>query len=80
MTSAERTLLFGTQKDNAGSFHLQTTPHMATPQTLNRRQFLRTTGQAATTLAAASSLAPAVLAAESSPRTMRWDAAREEIV
>lgn len=32
---------------------------------LNRRQFLRTTGHAATTLAAASTLAPAILAGES---------------
>jgi hypothetical protein len=36
---------------------------------LNRRQFLRTTGQAATTLAAASTFAPAILAAESPTKT-----------
>ncbi|MBN2508252.1 MAG: Gfo/Idh/MocA family oxidoreductase [Verrucomicrobia bacterium] len=37
---------------------------------LNRRQFLRTTGRAATTLAAASNLAPAVLSAGSPGRTI----------
>ncbi len=35
---------------------------------LNRRQFLRTTGQAATTLATVSTFAPAILSAESSAR------------
>ena len=38
---------------------------MNDPRILNRRQFLRTTGHAATTLAAASTLAPAILAGES---------------
>ena len=37
---------------------------------LNRRQFLRTTGRAATTLTAASGLAPAILSAQSSARTI----------
>ena len=37
---------------------------------LNRRQFLRTTGQAATTLAAASALAPAILSAQSPAKTI----------
>jgi len=43
---------------------------MNDPQPLNRRQFLRATGQAATTLAAASTLAPAILCAESTARTV----------
>ena len=38
--------------------------------TLNRRQFLRTTGQVATTLAAASASAPAILSAESPAKTI----------
>jgi len=38
--------------------------------TLNRRQFLRTTGEAATTLAIASSLAPAILHAQSPGKTI----------
>jgi predicted dehydrogenase len=38
--------------------------------TLNRRQFLRTTGQAATTLAAVSTFAPAVLSAPSPSKTI----------
>ena len=37
---------------------------------LNRRQFLRTTGQAATTLAAASTFAPAILSAQSANQTI----------
>ena len=37
---------------------------------LNRRQFLRSTGQAATTLAAASAFAPAILSAESPTKTI----------
>lgn len=37
---------------------------------LNRRQFLRSTGQAATTLAATSTFAPAILSAESSTKTI----------
>src|SRR5512137_852870 len=37
---------------------------------LNRRQFLRTTGQAATSLAAASAFAPAILSAESTAKTI----------
>lgn len=65
MTSAERARLFVTQKDSACSLHQQTTPNMNASQTLNRRQFLRTTGQAATTLVAASTVAPAVPADES---------------
>jgi len=44
---------------------------MNDPQILNRRQFLRTTGQAATTLAAASTFAPAILSAESTAKTIR---------
>ena len=36
---------------------------MEADPTLNRREFLQTTGKAATTLAAASALAPAILAA-----------------
>jgi predicted dehydrogenase len=43
---------------------------MSEPQILNRRQFLRATGQAATTLAATSTLAPAVLSGESTARTI----------
>ncbi len=43
---------------------------MNEPQTLNRRQFLRTTGQVATTLAAASTVAPAILAGESAAKTI----------
>lgn len=43
---------------------------MNDPQVLNRRQFLRTTGQAATTLAAASTFAPAILSAESTAKTI----------
>jgi predicted dehydrogenase len=43
---------------------------MNTHSILNRRQFLRTTGQAAATLAAASSFAPAVLAGEASAKTI----------
>jgi hypothetical protein len=43
---------------------------MNDPQTLNRRQFLRTTGQAVTTLAAASTFAPAILSAESTAKTI----------
>ncbi len=35
---------------------------------LNRRQFLRTTGQTATTLAAASTFAPALLSADPRPK------------
>jgi len=37
---------------------------------LNRRQFLRSTGQAATALAAASTFAPAILSAESPTKTI----------
>ena len=37
---------------------------------LNRRQFLRSTGQAATTLAAVSTFAPAILSAESPTKTI----------
>ena len=37
---------------------------------LNRRQFLRSTGQAATTLAVASALAPAILAAKAPLKTI----------
>ncbi|HEY5914579.1 MAG TPA: Gfo/Idh/MocA family oxidoreductase [Verrucomicrobiae bacterium] len=43
---------------------------MNDPQILNRRQFLRATGQAATTLAAASTFAPAILAAEAPAKTV----------
>lgn len=43
---------------------------MNDPQSLNRREFLRATSQAATTLAAASAFAPAVLGAESPAKTI----------
>ncbi|HOK76834.1 MAG TPA: Gfo/Idh/MocA family oxidoreductase [Verrucomicrobiota bacterium] len=43
---------------------------MDTNSTLNRREFLRTTTRAATTLTAAASIAPAILSAESSTRTI----------
>ncbi len=43
---------------------------MTTPSPLNRRQFLRATGQAATTLTLAPAFAPAVLSAQSTARTI----------
>lgn len=43
---------------------------MNSNDTLNRREFLRTTGRAATTLTAAASIAPAILSAESPAKTI----------
>lgn len=45
-------------------------PQQETPAFINRRQFLRTAGQTASALAAASALGPAVLAAQSPAKTI----------
>ena len=50
--------------------HHQRNATMNDSTILNRRQFLRATGQAATTLAAASTFAPAILAAEAPAKTV----------